>query len=76
MNNSEQGHPPTGLGVDPALRLDPGDLVMYAASEWTVHVVDEFGYAILRKHDDVEATGTTLKVDRYSVPPFKKAADR
>lgn len=57
------------------LEAEPGDLVIYFGSEWTVHTVEDHT-ALLRKHDDPDATGTTVRVGRYGIRPLVKAADR
>lgn len=56
---------------------EPGDLVFYFGSEWTVHSVDENAVALLRKHNDSDLTGNTLKVHVANIsPPWAKARER
>lgn len=56
-------------------QAEPGDLVIYFGSEWTVHQVAD-GVAVLRKHGDLEAKGATLRASLDRIRPFVKAADR
>lgn len=56
---------------------EPGDLVIYFGSEWTVHSVDEDGVALLRQHNDPDLKGTTVKAHvRRISPPSAKASER
>jgi hypothetical protein len=55
--------------------VEPGDLVFYFGSEWTVHTVTG-KVAVLRQHDDPEATGSTINVALDQIQVFRKAADR
>lgn len=55
---------------------EPGDLVMYFRSEWTVHSVDG-DVALLRKHNDPDLKGVTLKAYVKDIsPPWVKARER
>lgn len=55
---------------------EPGDLVIYFGSEWTVHEV-KHGLATLRSHWDTDAKDTTFKVSVSALgPPLVKRRDR
>lgn len=58
------------------LMMEAGDLVIHSGSEWTVHAVDDQGVAVLRKHNDPDLQGNTLKVRTDAVRPLVKARDR
>lgn len=60
------------------MNAEPGDLVIYLSSEWTVHSVDG-DVALLRQHNDPDLKGTTVKAHlrRLSSPSlWAKAKDR